>query len=150
LGLEVSPPETIPGPLQLNVGDVAEVVAEILIAVSAHVNTPPVAVTVIDGFSAVTTAVATASQPVDVTTAFTVYVPGALTVGVAVFAPETIPGPVQLKLTAIDAVALNWMVGVDGVRTPPVAVTVGLVVVSVTDAVAVALQPFSLSVTVTV
>ena len=27
--------------------------------------------------------------------------------GVAVFAPETIPGPVQLKLTAIEAVARN-------------------------------------------
>jgi len=56
----------------------------------------------------------------------TVYVPDALTVGVAVVPPETMPGPAQLKLTlGLPEVAERTTEVVVHVSVPPVALAPG-------------------------
>ena len=76
--------------------------------------------------------------------------PVALTVGVAVVPPETIPGPAQLKLVP-DVVAPESEIDVVvQVKVPPVALAPGGVVLSPTAADAELVQPFAELVTVTV
>ena len=76
--------------------------------------------------------------------------PEALTVGVAVVPPETIPGPDQLKLVPVAVPAERVASVVVQVKVPPVAVAPGGVTLSPTAADAELVQPFAELVTVTV
>jgi hypothetical protein len=77
-------------------------------------------------------------------------VPEALTLGVAVAPPETIPGPLQLKLVP-DVVAPESEIDVVvQVNVPPVAFAPGGVVFASTSADAELVQPLAELVTVTV
>lgn len=99
VGVAVFPPEIIPGPVQLNVAPPVEEEPFMLTVVAEQLNVcedPAFA------FGAVvfefTIAWAVAVHPFDGSETVTVYVPAVLTVGVAVFPPETIPGPAQLNV----------------------------------------------------
>ena len=76
--------------------------------------------------------------------------PEALTVGVAVVPPETIPVPAQLKLVPVVVAAESETEVVVQVKVPPVALAPGAVVFKFTSAVAVLVHPFAEFVTVTV
>jgi hypothetical protein len=77
-------------------------------------------------------------------------VPEALTLGVAVSPPETIPGPLQLKLVP-DVVAPESTTDVVvQVNVPPVALAPGGVIFASTRADAELVQPLAEFVTVTV
>ena len=96
LGLAVVPPETIPGPAQLNPVPLV-VAAERTTDVVVHVSVPPVALAPGAEIFALTAAVDVLVQPLDDVVTVTVYVPLELTLGFAVVPPETIPGPAQLN-----------------------------------------------------
>ena len=64
-----------------------------------------------------------------------------LTRGVAVVPPETIPGPAQLNPVPVVLVAESTTDEVVHVSVPPVALAPGGVVLAVTTAVAVLVQP---------
>jgi hypothetical protein len=77
-------------------------------------------------------------------------VPEALTVGVAVLPPETIPGPAQLKPVPDVVAPESDTAVVVQVNVPPVALAPGGVVFASTSADAELVQPFAEFVTVTV
>ena len=76
--------------------------------------------------------------------------PDALTSGVAVEPPETIPGPAQLKLVPVVVAPESETDVVVQVKVPPVALAPGGVVFAHTSAVAELVQPLAELVTVTV
>lgn len=91
-------------------------------------------------------------QPFDGSVTVTVYEPAALTVGVAVFPPLTIPGPLQEYdglLTGVDAVNVPLVV-VHVMVSAELADALGAVVLLLTFTVDVPVHPFEGSVTVTV
>jgi hypothetical protein len=73
-----------------------------------------------------------------------------VTIGLAVDPPEAIPVPLQLKLVPVELVAEMMTDVVVHVSVPPVALAPGGVVLLLTSAVAVLVQPLALFVTVTV
>jgi hypothetical protein len=77
-------------------------------------------------------------------------VPEALTTGVAVVPPETIPVPAQLKLVPVVVPADSVTSVVVQVKVPPVALAPGGVTLSPTAADAELVQPLAELVTVTV
>jgi hypothetical protein len=77
-------------------------------------------------------------------------VPDALTLGVAVAPPETMPGPLQLKLVPVVVAPESVTDVVAHVKLPPVALAPGGVTVAFTRADAVLVQPLAELVTVTV
>lgn len=95
VGVAVFPPDTIPGPLQEKVAplveeepfSVAVVVPQVIVC-----GEPALALGGV--IFCVTFTVAVFVHPAGLVTV-SVYVPGAFTVGVAVFPPETIPGPLH-------------------------------------------------------
>jgi hypothetical protein len=90
-------------------------------------------------------------QPFALFVTVTVYVPLAVTVGLAVFPPETIPVPAQLNDTPpVEELADRTTDVVVQVSSPPEALTPGASPVPVTGAVAVLVQPLAEHVTVTV
>jgi hypothetical protein len=139
----------IPGPDQLKlVPDV--VAAETITAVVVHVSVPPVALAPGGVALELTDANAVLVQPFAELVMVTVYVPVALTVGLAVDPPETIPGPAQLKLVPTVVAPESVTAVVVHVSVPPVALAPGGVALELTDANAVLVQPFAELVTVTV
>jgi hypothetical protein len=82
--------------------------------------------------------------------AVTVYVPDAVTVGLAVVPPDAMPGPAQLKPVPDEVAAERTTDVVVQVRVPPVALAPGSVPLEVTSVVAVLVQPLAEFVTVTV
>ena len=75
-----------------------------------------------------TGAVAVLVHPLAEFVTVTVYVPDALTVGLAVVPPVTIPGPVQLNPVPLVVAAERTIEVVAQVNVPPVAVAPGTVV----------------------
>ena len=149
LGFAVLPPETMPGPAQLN--EVPhEVAAERTTDVVVHVSVPPVALAPSSTIFRNTSAVAVLVQPLAEFVTVTVYVPEELTLGFAVVFPETIPGPAQLKPVPVDVAAESTTDVIVQVNVPPVALAPGGVLLVFTDAVAVLVQPLAEFVTVTV
>ena len=149
LGVAVEPPETMPGPLQLKL--VPEVVApESETDVVVQVNVPPVALAPGGVLFRSTRAVAELVQPLAELVTVTVYVPDALTLGVAVEPPETMPGPDQLKLVPEVVAPESETDVVVQVNVPPVALAPGGVAVWFTRADAVLVQPLAEFVVVTV
>jgi len=100
--------------------------------------------------SALTNAVAVLKQPSAELVAVTVYVPDALTIGLAVVPPETMPGPAQLNPVPLVVAAERTTDVVVQVRVPPVALAPGGVTLSLTTASALLVQPLVELVTVTV
>jgi hypothetical protein len=149
VGFAVTPPLTIPGPLQLKLEPVV-VPAERTTKVIVPVNVPPVALAPGAVAFVATKAVAVLVQPVVELVTVTMYVPELETVGLAVGPPETMPGPVQLNPVPEVVAADNLTEVVAQVSVPPVAVAPGGPTFDVTDAVAVLVQPFKELVTVTV
>ena len=76
--------------------------------------------------------------------------PEALTTGVAVVPPETIPGPLQLKLVPVVVAPESETEVVVQVKVPPVALAPGGATVWSTSADAELVQPLAELVTVTV
>lgn len=103
-GVAVFPPETIPGPAQLNV---APAVADEPFSVTEAAE--QVSVCVVPAFASgaaafeFTTTCAVAEHPFDGSVTVNVYVPAVFTEGVAVFPPETIPAPFQLNVAPLVA-----------------------------------------------
>jgi hypothetical protein len=115
-----------------------------------QVNVPPVALAPGGVILASTRADAVLVQPLAELVTVTVYAPDALTLGVAVAPPETIPGPLQLKLVP-DVVAPETEIEVVvQVNVPPVALAPGGVVFASTRADAVFVQPLAEFVVVSV
>ena len=148
-GVAVEPPETIPVPAQLKFVPVV-VPAERVTSVVVQVKVPPVALAPGGLTLSPTAADAELVQPFAEFVTVTVYVPVALTVGVAVVPPETIPGPAQLKLVPEVVAPESATAVVVQVRVPPVALAPGGETVSPTAADAELVQPFAELVTVTV
>ena len=148
VGFAVVPPETIPGPAQLN--PVPPPAAERTTEVVVHVSVPPVALAPGPTPVKFTEAVAVLEQPVAELPTVTVYVPVALTVGLAVVPPETTPGPAQLNPVPLEVAAERTTDVTEHVNDPPVALAPGEVPVELTNAVAVLVQPLDELVTVTV
>ena len=149
LGVAVAPPETMPGPLQLKL--VPDVVApESEIDVVVQFNVPPVALAPGGVMFEFTRAEAELVQPLAEFVVVNVYVPVALTVGVAVDPPETMPGPLQLKLVPEVVAPESAIDVVVQVKVPPVALAPGGVTFDVTPADAVLVQLLAELVTVTV
>jgi hypothetical protein len=92
-------PETIPGPLQLNVAPLVDddPLRETVVVAQVNVCADP-ALAFGTPAAAFTEAVLLAVHPFEGSVTVTVYVPAAFTVGVAVVPPETIPGPDQLNV----------------------------------------------------
>jgi hypothetical protein len=149
VGFAVLPPETIPGPAQLNPVPVV-VAAERTTAVVVPVSVPPVALALGAVVLTLTDAVSVLVHPVEELVAVTVYVPVALTLGLAVVPPETIPGPAQLNPVPLVVAAERTTDVVVHVSVPPVALASGGVAVEFTSAVAVLVHPFAELLTVTV
>ena len=149
VGFSVVPPETIPGPAQLNPVPV-DVVADRTIDVVAHVSVPPVALAPGVTMSSLTSAVAVLVQPLAELVTVTVNVPVALTLGFAVVPPETMPVPAQLKPVPVVDDAERTTDVVVQVNVPPVALAPGELRFSPTRAVVVLVQPLAELVTVTV
>jgi hypothetical protein len=149
VGLAVVLPETMPGPAQLKLVP-SVVAAERTAEVVVHVSIPPVALAPGGVMFEFTNAVAVLAQPVEEFVAVTVYVPDALTVGLAVVLPETMPGPAQLNPVPLVVVAERTTDVVVHVNVPPVALAPGGSMVEFTPAVAVLVQPLAELVTVTV
>ena len=97
-----------------------------------------------------TIACAVLVQPLAELVTVTVYVPEELTLGFAVAPPEMIPGPAQLKPFPVVVLADRTTDVVVAVSVPPVALAPGIVVLTLTVAVAVLVQPVVELVTVTV
>lgn len=103
-GVAVLPPETIPAPVQLNVAPLVEDDPFRVAEGEAQVN-----VCAAPAFEfgvlvfVFTTTCAGAEHPFAGSVTVNVYVPAALTVGVAVFPPEIIPGPAQLNVAPLVA-----------------------------------------------
>ena len=97
-----------------------------------------------------TDAVAVLVHPFALFVTVTVYVPDELTVGFADVPPETIPGPAQLKPVPVVVAPDRTTDVVVHVRFPPVALAPGAVVLALTAAVAVLVQPLAELETVTV
>jgi len=149
VGLDVVPPETIPVPDQLNVVPLVGA-ADNITDVVVQVSVPPVVLAPGGTRSSLTSAVAVLVQPLDVFVTVTVYVPVALTLGFGVVSPETIPGPDQLNVVPYVGAADKTTEVVVHVSVPPVALAPGGVLLRLTYAVAVLVQPVAASVTVTV
>jgi hypothetical protein len=79
----------------------------------------------------------------------TVYVPAAVTIGVAVLSPDTIPPPAQLKFVPDVVDTERTTDVVVQVNVPPFAVDPGGVAEEFTATVAVLVHPFAEFVTVT-
>ena len=127
VGLAVVPPETIPEPDQLkSFPDV--VAAESTTDVVVQVKVPPVALAPGGVTVEFTGAVAVLVQPLAESVTVTVYVPDALTVGLAVVPPETIPGPAQLKPVPVVVSAERVTDVVVQLNVPPVALAPGVVI----------------------
>ena len=149
VGLAVVPPETMPGPAQLNVFP-AEISAEITTDVVVHVSVPPVTPASGGVLLRPTSAVAVLVQPFAVLVTVTVNVPEAVTVGFAVLPFALMPDPLQLNpVPNVDAAERSTEVVVQ-VSVPPVALAPGGVMSEFTDAVALLVQPPKDVVTVTV
>jgi len=148
-GFALVPPETIPGPVQLNPVPLV-VAAESTTDVVVHVSVPPVALAPGATTSVFTNAVAELVHPLAEFVTVTVYVPEELTVGLAEVPPETIPGPAQLNSVPLVVAAERTMDVVVHVSVPPVAEAPGGAIVAFTNAVAVLVQPLAEFVTVTV
>src|SRR5262249_29998698 len=137
------------GPDQLKlVPDV--VAAESVTSVVVQVRVPPVALAPGGVLLSPTAADAELVQPLAEFVTVTVYVPVALTVGVAVLPPDTIPGPDQLKSVPVVGAAESVTSVVVHVRVPPVALAPGGEMLSPTAADAELVQPLAEFVTVTV
>ena len=149
LGFAVVPPETIPGPAQLNPVPLV-VAAERTTDVVVQVSVPPVALAPGGSTRAFTSAVAVLVQPLDDAVVVTVYVPLELTLGFAVAPPETIPGPAQLNPVPLVVAAERTTDVVVHVSVPPVALAPGAEIFALTAAVDVLVQPLDDVVTVTV
>jgi hypothetical protein len=124
--LAVIPPETMPGPAQLNpvpLVDAAERATDVVV----HVSVPPVALAPGVAKFVLTSAVAVLVQPLAEFVTVTVYVPEEQTVGFAVVPPETIPGPVQLNPVPVVVSAERTTEVVVQVNVPPVALAPGAV-----------------------
>jgi hypothetical protein len=99
VGVGVEPPETIPGPVQLKVAPAVADDPLSITLVDEHVI-----VCVVPAFASgavvfeLTVTLLFAVQPLDGSVTVSWYDPAALTVGDAVLPPETMPGPVQLKV----------------------------------------------------
>ena len=118
------PPEMMPGPAQLKL--VPDVVApDRTTDVIVQLSVPPVALAPGKAPLAFTKAMAVLVQPFAKFVTVTVYVPVAPTVGLAVFPPETIPGPFQLKLVPVVVAAESTTDVVVHVSVPPVALAPG-------------------------
>jgi hypothetical protein len=148
VGFAEVPPETIPGPVQLNW--VPPPAAESTTEVFAQVSVPPVALVPGALVLAMTDAVAVLVHPVAELLTVTVYVPAELTRGFDVLPPEIMPGPVHVKLVPEAVVAERTTEVVVQVSVPPVADAPGGVAVAVTGAVALLVHPLAELVTVTV
>ena len=121
VGLAVVPPDEMPVPAQLKPVPLVDE-AESTTEVTAHVSVPPVAEAPGDEMFCVTLAVAVLGQLPYGGVIVTVYVPVALTLGLAVVPPETIPVPDQLKLTPpVEELAERTTDVVTHVSCPPVA-----------------------------
>jgi hypothetical protein len=149
VGVAVVPPETIPGPDQLKLVPVV-VPAESETDVVVQVNVPPVALAPGGVMFASTRADAELVQPFAEFVTVTVYVPVALTVGVAVLPPVTMPGPAQEKLVPEVVAPESDTDVVVQVSVPPVALAPGGVVFAFTRADAELVQLLAEFVTVTV
>src|ERR1044072_452366 len=139
----------MPGPLQLKLLPQV-VVPESRIDVVVQVNFPPVALAPGGVIFWPTRADAELVHPLAELVTVTVYVPDALTVGVAVVPPETIPGPDQLKLVPEVVAPESETDVVVQVNVPPVALAPGAVMFWSTRAVAVLVQPLAELVVVSV
>ena len=127
VGLAVVPPETIPEPDQLkSFPDV--VAAESTTDVVVQVSVPPVALAPGGVTVEFTGAVAVLVQPLAELVTVTVYVPDALTVGLAVVPPDTTPGPVQLNSVPVVVSAERATDVVVQLNVPPVALAPGVVI----------------------
>ena len=125
--MAVVPPEIIPGPAQLNPVPLV-VAAERITDVAVQVSVPPVALAPGGVAVKLTSAVAVLVQPLAELVTVTVYVPDALTVGLAVVPPETTPGPAQLKPVPLIVAAERTTDVVVQVSVPPVALAPGVVI----------------------
>ena len=148
-GLAVEPPETMPDPAQLNPVPLV-VAAERTTDVVVHVSVPPVVLAPGAAMLEFTNAVAALVHPLAEFVTVTEYVPDELTVGFAVVAPETIPGPAQLNPVPVVVAAERTTDVVVQVSVPPVALASGAASSRFTGAVAVLVHPFAEFVTVTV
>ena len=117
-------PETMPGPAQLNPVPLV-VAADRTTEVVVHVSVPPVALAPGGSIVEFTSAVAVLVQPLAEFVMVTVYVPEALTVGLAVVPPEAIPGPAQLNPVPLVVAAERTTEVVVHVNVPPVALAPG-------------------------
>ena len=97
-----------------------------------------------------TSAVAEVVQPFAELVTVTVYVPLAVTVGFAVVPPEATPGPDHAKPVPDVVAPVRTADVVVHVSVPPVAEAPGAVVLALTAAVAVLVQPLAEPITVTV
>ena len=147
--MAVVPPDTTPGPVQLNSVPVV-VSAERATDVVVQVRVPPVVLATGAARFELTSAVAELVQPLAELVTVTVYVPVSLTVGLAVVPPEIIPGPAQLKPVPSVVVAESTTDVVVQVKVPPVALAPGGATMEFTNAVAVLVHPLAELVTVTV
>lgn len=118
------PPETTPGPAQLNVVPDPEL-AESVIHVVVQVSVPPVALAPGGFRSSLTNAVAVLVQPFAELVTVTVNVPVALTLGFALPPPETMPVPDQLNTLPDVELAESTTHVVVQVSVPPVALALG-------------------------
>lgn len=116
----------------------------------AHVNVPPEAVAFGGALSKFTTAIASASQPLEGLNTVSVYVPLTVTTGSS--AAEVKPlGPAQDKVTpGVVEPPSNMMEVLVQLMVPPAAVALGTLESGTTVAVAVEVQPFAGFVTVRV
>jgi hypothetical protein len=97
VAVEVFPPETTPGPLQLKVAPAEAELALIVPLVTRQVNERGAPAVAVGGVVLeLTTTVPTFVQPVAGLVTVTVYVPDIFIVAVFVVPPETTPGPPQL------------------------------------------------------
>ena len=119
------PFSTIPVPDQLKVTPPVEELAERITDVVVQVSVPPVALAPGAVLFKFTDAIAVLVQPPAEFVTVTVYVPDALTVGLAVVLPEVMPGPAQLKLDPKVVEADNTIDVVVQVSVPPVALAPG-------------------------
>jgi len=149
VGLADVPPETIPGPAQLNpVPLVVDAVRTTDVVV--QVSVPPVALAPGAARFSFTSAVAVLVQPLAEFVTVSVYVPVELITGFAVVLPETIPGPVQLNCVPPVVAPERTTDVVVQVSVPPVVLAPGGATLEFTNAVAVLVQPLAEFVTVTV
>jgi hypothetical protein len=153
VGVAVVTPETIPGPVQLNVAPLVLDEPLSVTEVTEHVNVCDVPAFAFGAPAAeLTLTVFVAVQPFAGSVTVTVYVPATLTVGLAVEPPETIPGPLQLKVAPLveDEPLRVADVAVQLKVCGAPAFALGAEVFEETKTFEVAVHPFAGSVTVTV